>query len=402
MRILLLNQFYPPDTAATGQLLADVAVSLAGDGHDVHVICSAGGYAGGEVTTADGGGDGIRVHRVGATMFGRMGAFGRLSDWGSYHVLATARALALGRFDVCLALTTPPFIGLTGVVLKRLRRTGLVLWSMDVWPEVATALGTLRPEGLLCRGLGRVSRRLYRECDAIVSLGDSMTRLLAERGADREKVCTVHNWVPGEKVEARPWGRSYLPAMGLDGQFVVMYSGNMGMAHEFDTFLEAAARLKEDPSILFLFVGGGRRRGEAEERARRDGLTNVRFEDPVPLDNLSDLLATARVHLLSMHREADGCLVPSKIYGILASGRPCVLVGPRRSDVGRLICDSQAGLVVPRGFGNLLASALRRFRAEPDTAEAMGRYGRSYYERHLGRVRSVARIAGLVAACGGA
>jgi glycosyltransferase involved in cell wall biosynthesis len=390
-RILLLNQFYPPDTAATGQLLADVGRELVRRGHDVHVVCSAGGYGGGRVdrNSTD---EGVHVHRVGASSRGRQSAVGRLCDWGSYYVLAGKRSLALGRFDACLVLTTPPFIGLLGSALKRMRGTRFVLWSMDVWPDVAEALGTLKANGLVARGLRAVSRRIHRSADAVVSLGPAMSRRLVRRGASPEQVLTVPNWVPAEAVQPRPWGKSYVEDFDLDGQFVVMYSGNMGMGHEFDTFLDAAALLREVPDMQFVFVGRGKRRPAVEQRVQAEELPNVRFEESVPLEALSDLLASARVHLLSMRPEVDGCLVPSKAYGILAAGRPCIMVGPRRSDVGQLLEQSQAGLVVRRGDGRQLARALKRMREHPEMATGMGRAGRNYYETHLGRDRSVRRI----------
>jgi glycosyltransferase involved in cell wall biosynthesis len=392
-RILLINQFYPPDTAATGQLLADVAHELVRRGHHVHVVCSAGGYGGGRVERDATDSAGVHVHRIGASGRGRVSTWDRLCDWGSYYALASTHALRLGRFDACLVLTTPPFIGLLGSLLKRMRGTRFVLWSMDVWPDVAEALGTIKQNGFLSGLLRPVARRIHGSADAIISLGPAMTDLLVERGAARDRVHTVHNWVPAETVQARAWGRSYMPRLGLDGKFVVMYSGNMGMAHEFDTFLDAAAALRDEPEISFVFVGGGKRRPAVQQRVEAEGLSNVRLEDAVPLDQLSELMASARVHLLSMRTEVDGCLVPSKAYGILAAGRPCVMVGPRRSDVGQLLEQSQAGLVVRRGDARRLAQAIRRLRARPQMARGMGRAGREYYETHLGRDRSVARIA---------
>jgi glycosyltransferase involved in cell wall biosynthesis len=263
---------------------------------------------------------------------------------------------------------------------------------MDVWPDVAEGLGAVRKGTMLSRALHGLARRLHARADAVISLGPAMSRLLAERGASRRRLVTVHNWVPAEAVQPRPWGRSYIDRPGLDGRFVAMYCGNMGMGHEFDTFLEAAALLRDDPQMMFLFVGGGRRRAQVQEHVRQGALANVCFADPVPLGELSDLLASARVHLLSMRPEADGCLVPSKLYGILAAARPCVMVGPRASDAGRLVQESGCGVVVAPGDAEQLARALRRLKDRPQEARRMGRAGRRHYEQALGRDRSVERI----------
>lgn len=395
MKIRPLNQFYPPDTAATGQLLADVAAGLAAAGHEVHVICSRGSYAGGKVARASVEPmDGVRVHRVGATSRGRAQALDRLSDWCSYYVLAAERSLQLGRFDACLALTTPPFIGMVGVLLKRLKGTRLVLWTMDLWPDVAEALGTIRPGGYLSRGLRLLARHLYDRADVVVSLGSTMTGRLRDLGVPAQKIAEVHNWVPSEAVQPLPWGRSYVDdRLALNGQCVVMYSGNMGMAHEFGTILDAAELLQADGSVAFLFVGGGKRRAEVMEESHKRGLRNVRFMEAEPLDRLSDLLGSARVHLVSMREGLEGCLVPSKIYGILAAGRPAIMVGSTNNEVAELLRESGAGFVVGTGRAHEMAASIGRLREEPGLAYRMGQAGRQYYEQRLGRHRSVAAIA---------
>ena len=205
MRILLINQFYSPDVAATGQLLADLATGLAARGHNVHVLCSRRAYGGGgEKHAARQVINGVYVHRVGATGFGRARIIGRLVDYLSFYVLACWRAMLLPQMDISVVLTTPPFIGLVGLLLRRLKGTRLVLWTMDLYPEVPVAFGVLKEKGLLHRFLAWVSRCLYRNASGIISLGEVMTQRLAEAGAEVGKIVTVHNWVPGEVVRPMP------------------------------------------------------------------------------------------------------------------------------------------------------------------------------------------------------
>jgi hypothetical protein len=212
MRILLINQFYRPDVAATGQLLADVAEALAARGHEVHVLCSRRRYGGGSLTpSAFEALDGVQVHRVLTTGFGRRRLAGRAMDYLSFYVSAAWRALSLGRFDVCLSLTTPPFIALIGWMLHRLRGTRTVLWVMDLYPEIAVAYGVLAERGRLCRLLAWVNRGLYRRAEAVISLGEVMTQRLAAAGAPPERLHTVHNWTPGEGVTAGDWWAANRP-----------------------------------------------------------------------------------------------------------------------------------------------------------------------------------------------
>ena len=207
MKFLLLNQFYPPDTAATGQLLEDVAHALSRAGHEVHVVCSRGAYGGGivpapRVTCQEAG---LWVHRVSAVSEGRNRFLGRLSDWGSYYAAALAQSICLARCDACLALTTPPFIGIVVVLLKALKGTRLVLWTMDIWPEVAVALGAIPANGHVAAALRSFAKWTYDASSRIISLGPVMTERLCALGVARAKITNAHNWVPGEVVTPQPW-----------------------------------------------------------------------------------------------------------------------------------------------------------------------------------------------------
>lgn len=204
MRILLLNQFYIPDVAATGQLLADLAEQLAAKGHEVHVICSRRAYSGGaEALPAAESINGVHIHRVGATGFGHSRRIGLIFDWLSFYILASWRASHLQTIDVCVSLTTPPFIALIGLMLRRLYGTEVVVWAMDLYPEVAVAFDVLAERGLVCRLLTRLSQRIYKAAMAIISLGETMTDRLVEAGVSRDKIIIVHNWVPRENEKGR-------------------------------------------------------------------------------------------------------------------------------------------------------------------------------------------------------
>ena len=202
MRILLINQFYKPDTAATGQLLADVAEELAAHGHDVHVICSRHRYDGGKNDSAAvESTEGLAVHRVFTTRFGRKMLIGRAIDYLSFYVSATWRALVLPKPDVCVSLTTPPFISLIGLMLSKIKGTRNVIWVMDVYPEIAAAYDVLQKKTLLYRVLIRVNKVLYRNAAAVISLGETMTEQLQTLGAASDNIHTVHNWVPGKDID---------------------------------------------------------------------------------------------------------------------------------------------------------------------------------------------------------
>lgn len=399
MRICLLNQFYAPDTAATAQLLTDLGEHLARLGHEVSVVCSRRTYDGTEVVLRRRERvRGVRLHRVRATGFGRRNLVGRLADYASFYFGAAITCLTLPRVDVCVALTTPPFVGLIGAAIKSLRGTRLVLWTMDLYPDIAIAMGAVSDKTPPARWLRKIAGTLYRRADAIIALGGAMAARIRAAGAAPEKVHVVDNWVPQDAVRPMPRNESvFRHDLGVDDDaFVVMYSGNLGVAHEFDTLLDAAQRLSD--RAQFVFVGGGKRRAEVESRTRALGLTNVRFVDYRPLDALSDSLAAADVLVATMRPDADGMVVPSKIYGILAAGRPAVLIGDEGSETARLLADHRVGWVVPPGEPAQLADLLGRLATDADERLAVGRRARELYDGRFGRSRSCDRITAIIEA----
>ncbi|MCE5325922.1 MAG: glycosyltransferase family 4 protein [Planctomycetaceae bacterium] len=401
MRILLINQFYAPDTAATGQLMGDLAGRLVARGHEVHVICSRTAYGGGMLEhPAHELREGVHVHRLRGAGLGRTRLVGRLLDYVLFYLLAMVKALRLGRMDVCLALTTPPFIAKVGVWLKRLGGTRLVLWSMDVYPQVAVALGYLRPRGPLHWLLTRAGRAIYRKCDRIISLGEVMTQRLIEAGAAPEKIVTVHNWVPGESVAALAPGDSPLRAsLCPHADLAVMYSGNLGVGHELDTAVEAFASLNR-PGAALVFVGHGKMQTRLETMVREKSLANISFQPSQPLELLGASLAAGDIHLVSQRPQTQGLIVPSKLYGIMAAARPVIFIGPPDTEVAAIIKQSGCGLIVPCGDAAALAAAIGQLAADAGLRTRMGQAGQDYYRGKLGMVASTAAIAGAIEGVG--
>jgi glycosyltransferase involved in cell wall biosynthesis len=404
LRILLLNQFYPPDTAATGQLLADLANELVLRGHEPHVLCSMRSYdtmirkypqhhTHNQIT----------IHRVRATGFGRSNLLGRCCDYLSFYVLAMQKAIFLPRMDVCLSLTTPPYIGLVGSVLQSLRKTKLILWTMDLYPEVPVAYGVIRQGSLVHRLLTNKARHLYKHASCIISLGEVMTDRLCEAGADRNKIITVHNWVPEEAVTPLPRERSSFRHKWLISKenFALMYSGNMGIGHELKTIVLGYERFRvtfanEASATRLIFVGKGKMRQPLEDYVNSLHLHHVAFYDPVPLKQLGECLSAGDIHFVTQKPGTEGIIVPSKIYGIMAAGRPTIFIGPERCESAYIIRDGGIGIIIKPGDIDGLATTIKAFIDDPLMRDNMGRRAREYYETHFGRSKSVNQIAELI------
>ena len=364
MRILFVNQYYQPDLAATAQVLGDLAAALAGRGHEVHVLCSRGRYD--RATRSLGRPPrrervaGVNIHRLTATGFGKSGRVGRAVDYASFHLLTGLRLLLAGwRYDVIVTLTTPPLIGIYATPVKWFSRTRHVCWVMDLHPDCEFELGLLRPTSLTGRLLDWLDRRQLRGADACVVLGTCMADRLKLKGVADSRLHVVPVWTqidepPDNKVVATQ--RQQLNAAD---RFVVMYSGNAGLIHTFDALLEVARRLRDEPGIVFRIVGGGRRMPEIKAFVAANALTNVTLHPYVEGTDLAASLAAGDLHVVTLRDALVGVAVPSKLYSVLAVGRPVVFIGPRESHAARTIEQWQAGTVVATDDVDGLVAVIR-------------------------------------------
>ena len=331
MKVCFFNRSYWPDQAATGQLLAELAEDLVSRYRaDVTVVAGRALNSSREET-----GTrrtlvrreeyrGVDIRRANGTTL-RQGRFvGRASNYVSYFGAATAASFGVGRPDVVVSLTDPPIVGLTA--LWTARRTGarFVFLCEDIFPEVATLLEDFQNRALN-GALDRINRHLLRSADGIVALGDRMRRrLVEEKGADPERVHVIHNWADCEAIVPGSKDNAFSREHGLTDRFVLMHSGNVGLSQNLDVLVEAADRLRSKERLTVAIVGDGSKRRPLEAMCAGRGLTNVRFLPYQPKAVLHDSFAAADAFLVSLKAGIEGFIVPSKVYGILAAGRPYI------------------------------------------------------------------------------
>lgn len=380
-RLLFINQYYWPDHASTAQHLTDLAEDLAARGHEVHVACSRGGYR--EKSPRPPRHEqhnGVSIHRVEATSLGRKNTLRRMVDYLSFYVRALWLGLFLPRFDVVVTLTTPPIIGLIGTILRRLKGSRHVYWSMDLHPDASLALGKMSRRNPVVRLLGWLSDTVYRQADKVVVLGPYMADRVAAKRVRPERLATIPVW--SRRDEIYPMDREGHPLredLGLEDKFVAMYSGNLGLAHSFDEFLDAARQLRHRDDIVFLFVGDGPRLIEVSAAKTAEGLENVQLLKYFPREMLHISLSVADVHLISMREEMTGIVVPGKLYGAMASGRPTLFVGPDHCESADTIRQADCGATIRLGDVDGLVAAIEGFAADPDASREIGRRGRSAF-----------------------
>jgi colanic acid biosynthesis glycosyl transferase WcaI len=399
-RVIFLNRFFFPDHSATSQILTDLAFHFAGWGIDVRVVASQQRYDDPNAwLPAAESIDGVMIRRVSTTRFGRSALIGRGFDYLSFCSSAYRSIVAWAQpGDVLIAKTDPPLVSVAAMQAAKRRGLHLVNWLQDLYPEVAVALGVPLIKGRLGRGLLELRDASLRAADINVAVGERMAQIARARGIAPERVRVIPNWCDDEEIQPiahldNPLRREW----GLADHFVVGYSGNLGRGHEFETVLAAADRLRSDPRLCFLFIGGGKKFAELAHAAHERGLDHLfRF---LPYQERSALrlsLGVPDVHLISLRPELEGLVVPSKLYGIAAAGRPIIAVTASNGELAQLVRRHECGIVVEPGDGKRLADTLRSLRADPDRLAEMGRRARAMLDAHFTRRQAFARWQSLV------
>lgn len=381
MKVLIINQFFWPDHSAVAQLAGDLAEDLAAAGHQVTVLCSRGSYLGGATLPARDHWRGVTVRRVRSSGFGKRRLLGRLADYLTFLGMALLAGLLLPRQDVVVATSSPPFLPVVGAVLRWLRGSRLVLWLQDVYPELAVSFGLARAGTAGVRLAMAVARGLYRHSDAVVVLGTAMAQHVRRAGGPSVRVHVIPNWADGSLI--RPvshQANAFRREIGLEGKRVVLYSGNMGRAHDLATLLGAARSLQAEADLVFVFIGDGARRPEVEAAAR--DIKSIRLLPYQDRTKLSESLSAGDVHVVTQQSLTLGLMEPSKLYGVLAAGRPTLFIGPLDSEAAATIRQEQVGEVVACGDVEGAVRALQRLLGD---ASAMGSRAREAFLRSYDR-----------------
>lgn len=393
MKFLLLNQTFYPDVVSTAQHLADLAAGLAARGHEVTVIAGRRAYDDPQTlfprrqTWR-----GVRILRVGSTGFGKSGKWQRALDCTSFTLLCCCRAALLPAQDVVVALTSPPLISVLGLALARLWQGRFAYWVMDLNPDEAIAAGWLRAASFTARWLERLSRLTLQKADRVVVLDRFMFAQLCQKGVPPGQISISPPWSHDNEVRFDGLGRHrFRERHGLEGKFVVMYSGNHSPCHPLDSVLAAAGRLAGQEDIIFCFVGGGTefRKIRGLVSACGSGETsnvsnharcNILCLPYQPLSELSASLSAADLHLAILGDRFVGLVHPCKIYNILRVGAPVVYIGPSPSPVSELLAEANGQVLsacISHGNVDALVQQIERIRNTPRSLPRPSPFGMS-------------------------
>jgi colanic acid biosynthesis glycosyl transferase WcaI len=407
--VLFLSLVFPPDAVSTAQIMGELAADLRRHGHTITVVTTAPHYNrdaqaaarqplrarfGGLVKMSDF--QGVPVYHAWMPRKTPR-VFPRLLAWLQFHLVSTLVGLWVSpRPDVLIVPSPPLTIGLSAWVIGRLRRAPYIYNVQEIYPDIAVNLGVLRNRRAI-RALEGLERFVYDRAAAVTVIASRMRQRLIDKGVEPRKVHVIPNFVdlgdlrPGEKQNA------FSTAWHLADAFVVTYAGNLGPAQGLETFVDAAALLRDEPDLQCLLVGSGTSGSALQQRVDAHRLSGCRLIPHQPYSAVPDIYGASDVCLVAQAAHTGCDAIPSKVYRIMACGRPVIACTDPASDLAQLITDAGAGVVVAPGSALALAEAMRDAARNRAAWAAMGRAGRAYVEQHYGRERVSLRYHELVA-----
>ncbi|MGH9714581.1 MAG: glycosyltransferase family 4 protein [Candidatus Acidiferrales bacterium] len=394
MHILLLNEYYPPDTSATAKMAAQVAESLA-EKHQVTVVAGRPSYDPDEYYSfaflRRDQCNGAMVERVGSTAYPRHHMRRRVTNYLSYLALAVPRALAI-RPDVVLAMTDPPVAGIAGAFIARLARRPFVYNIRDLYPDMAIGGEIVRPNSWVAQW-EQMHRRALRQAARVIVLGDDMRDRILSKGVAPDRVVVVRDGTsfPSTMPER---GDPVVQEIRGGFPFVVLHAGNLGFYGAWGTLLKAAQLLCNE-NIGLVFVGDGANR--AQLQASVNGSSNVRFLPFRPVEQVPHVMMAGDLHIVTIRRGLEGVVVPSKLYSTLAAGRPVLAVADSKSDAARIVSESGCGLAVDPDDPAAMADAIRTLRNDSARLAEMGRRARETAKKYA-RVNELQKFAEIIEA----
>ena len=389
MRLLFLNRSFWPDVEATGQFLTELCEDLSLQ-HDITFISGPSYHVQTprRLWTREQFGR-VSIIRTWGTRWSKARLPLRMTNLGTYFILAALAALRLEAPDILIAETDPPVLGALGAMLKRRWGCRFIYNIRDLYPDIAIVNGGVKNR-LLLRLLAYTNELANEAADRIAVLGEDMRQRIADKGVPAERIVVTPDWVDCDHI--RPLATNPFRAEFGD-RFVVMYSGNLGLSQQLDTVLRAADRLREDQRILFVLIGEGARKKWLMDFASRLTLPNVVFMPYRPKERLAESLSAADLHLIPLAPGTGGCMVPSKIYGILAAGRPFVAMMEASAEIARLAREHKIGFICVPGDEASLVETLLQAIDRPAELKRMGARARALAVERFDRKVATRRFA---------
>lgn len=382
--ILFINQHYWPDNAATALALNDLAEFAAQSNYTISVIASRYLYDhSGEKLPQFEVKNGVRIYRVNQSNYGRFSHRGRLMDYFTFFWRALILSIRL-KPNYVITLTTPPLLGTIGWIHKLFRTTRFIYWCMDLHPEAEIAAGLIKPKSSIASLFMRFHEKVLASADAVVTLSSNMKKFVSDYAIPDSKLHLISIWSDSDEIipESKSNGTALLPNQIKD-KFIVHYSGNLGLAHNFKCLVQVIELAQTHSDIHFVFTGGGPQMPVMKDKIEHLQLKNVLFQPYVNRDKLSKSLSKADIQWFSLDPSFEGIAFPSKLIGYMASGRPIVFLGTENADSAQEITHANCGYSFSISQPKAVLESILSLKANPELAEQLGNNARNYFEQEL-------------------
>ena len=398
LRVIILNQYFYPDVASTGQLLYTLSQGLVDQELDVKVLTSMPSYGPPEtwVPCPKRENDhGIEIIRIRTTRFSKDNLLGRIFNSATFILPLFLRILFNPRQgDIHLYTTNPPYLGAIGAIVSKIRRHPYAVLLHDSYPHLAVWTGKISNKSIITKLWHRLNKSIYGRSKNTIVLCDAAKKLLKSYYSTPSKnVHVIPNWANGEQLNYKnKHDCDFAKKYGLVDHFTLIYSGNLGLYYDFDSLLEAATQLKGEP-YRFVFIGSGGKKSWIEKQIKERLLTNTLLLPYQPIENLNDSLNSGDVSGVTIAKGIEGISFPSKLYSSLAIGKPIIALSENNSDLKKIIQDDDAGMWFELGDTQGLIEGLRSMRANPEKVKEMGINARNLFNKKFTRDQCVASYA---------
>lgn len=374
-QIVIISELYYPEQNATGYFLTGIAEGLAADNFNVSVLCAQPTYnQRGVNAPAREIRNQVSIRRCCATTFDPKNIIGRAINFLVVSLSIGIRALMeIKKGQAVLVVTNPPLLPFIVQLICRLKGAKFILLIHDIYPDVLVPLALMKKSGFLYKLISLANSYLYRLSDTVITLGRDMADLVQNKCANKGTIKIIENWADTELI--RPIDKEHskcIEAFGLSNKFIVQYSGNHGRTHDLISLAKAAEALNDYEDIIFLFVGGGSGKKALVDYAKNRNLRNIIFREYAPLSELNDSLNAADLFIISFKEGMSGISVPSRIYNLMATGKPIIGAVEEHSEVAQIIKEEQIGVIVPPGSSEILAQQILLLREDSVARIEMG------------------------------
>ncbi|MBC6003815.1 MAG: glycosyltransferase family 4 protein [Paeniclostridium sordellii] len=394
MKLLILSEYFYPDKSSTPKVLTELAEDIVKNGIDVDVITSDCSYRGqNSDLKSEEVYEGINIKRVYSSKFNRNKALGRITNYLTFLVSAFINTILKKDYDYILLVSNPPILPLIGYLVNKIRKKPYIYLLHDIYPDMAVKVGAIKDDGLICKVMTAINKKIYNNAHKVIVLGKDMKQNLLNKKVPEDKIEIITNWADKEKIYKISKVNEFSIKNNIDDTFNIIYTGNIGRFHDIETILKAAYELKKVRNIKFIFVGDGYKKKDIEAYVEKFRLENIKIFDYQYGETYNQLLNSADLFITTLDKGIEGLGVPSKTYSYLAAGKPIIAIMNKDSEIGSLVEGNKLGIRVDSGevirITNFILSMNRELNLYKDIQNNVEDIFNNNYERNIVTVKFV-------------